>query len=110
MLNPRSAIEGARLSFLAGGVITVALVAAYIGYALNAPDPAVICAPQIQRIDLLVTQARATEERVAEERVRYLDECARRETEMCHAKMSELKKRLTSLRCRICNMQDGLPK
>ena len=110
MSNLRSAIEGAKISLLAGGALTIAIVSAYIGYALNAPDPAVICAPHIERIDLLVTQARATEDRVAEERVRYLDECARRETEMCHAKMGELKKRLTDLRCRICSVQEALQK
>jgi hypothetical protein len=108
MLDLKSAIEGAKISLLAGGAMIIALVSAYIGYALNAPDPAVICAPQIERIDLLVTQARATEDRVADERVRYLDECMRRETEMCHEKMSELKKRLTDLRCRICDAQEAL--
>lgn len=97
-------ISNAKISLVGGVALLFSLLSAYAGYALNDKDPAVVCSAYIQRVDLLVAQARQAEQQVAEDRLKVLSECAEREADMCAAKMAEVKKRLMSLRCRICEM------
>jgi hypothetical protein len=89
---------------IGGVVLLLVSLCVFAGYNMREADPAILCAPHISRAGVLAQQMSDLQKSVATDRARYMEECEKREEAMCLERITEVKKRITDLRCRICKV------